>query len=126
MPVRDGDAKHAAAHLVAAAARCAHVADQVDYSIRRWVIPADETDRPAAAAAGSRAAVPRRPGSAPRGKVSRQRAGTLSDVQAAIARALGAEYDLEQPLPERLADLLRQLDRRSGAGGYRELAAKRT
>jgi hypothetical protein len=47
-------------------------------------------------------------------------------MQAAIARALGAEYDLAQPLPERLAELLGQLERGSGAGRYRKIAAGRT
>ena len=127
MPVRHGDAKHAAAHLIAAAGRCVHVANQVDYSIRRWMIPAhDEPDRPVAAAARARSAVVRQASPVPRAKASRpQRAGALSEVQVAIARALGAEYDLAEPLPNRLADLLRQLERRHGAGGHGDLAARR-
>ena len=128
MPDRDGNAKHAganpadradasAAHLFAAAERCIHLADQVDYSIRRWLIPVhDEADRPAARA--SRAV--------PRAKAGWRREGALSDMQAAIARALGAEYDLAEPLPDRLADLLRQLQQRSSDDGYRKMAAGRT
>ena len=137
MPVRDGDAKQAAAKpvhradmpaapLIAAAERCFHLADQVDYSIRRWVIRAhDEADRPAAARLRSSVA-PSASRAAPRAKVGWRREGALSDMQAAIARALGAEYDLAQPLPERLAELLRQLERGSGADLYRKIAAGRT
>jgi hypothetical protein len=141
MPNRDGHAKHAganpahradasAAHLIAAAERFVHLADQVDYSIRRWVIPHDEADRPAAAApmrsSLARQAAPAASGAAPRTKAGWRRERTLSEVQTAIARALGAEYDLAQPLPDRLADLLGQLEQRSGAGRYRKMAAGRT
>jgi hypothetical protein len=137
MPVRDGDAKHAAAKpvhradtpaapLIAAAERCFHLADQVDYSIRRLVIPAhDEVDRPAAARLRSSVA-PSASRAAPRANVGWRREGALSEMQAAIARALGAEYDLAEPLPDRLADLLRQLQQRSGDGGYRKMAVGRT
>ena len=116
MPVRHGDAKHAAAHLIAAAGRCVHAANQVDYSIRRWMIPAhDEPDRPVAAATRARSAVVRQASPVPRAKASRpQRAGALSEVQ-----------DLAEPLPNRLADLLRQLERRHGASGYGDLAVRR-
>ena len=137
MPDRDGNAKHAGAnpahradastaHLIAAAERFVHFADQVDYSIRRWVVPHDEADRPAAAP--MRSSLARQPAraSAPRARAARRRDSSLSEMQAAIARALGAEYDLAQPLPDRLADLLRQIERRSGAGQYRKMAAGRT
>jgi hypothetical protein len=36
--------------------------------------------------------------------------GSLNELQAAIGRWLSAEYDLEQPIPQRLVDLLRQLE----------------
>ena len=53
MADRDGIAKHAAAKparranassapLIVAAKRYVHLADQVDHSIRRWVIPAQD------------------------------------------------------------------------------------
>jgi hypothetical protein len=118
MAYRDGNAKHdaakparranaAAAPLIVAAERYVHLADQVDYSIRRWLIPAPhESDRPAAAIAR----IPRQLGSTARRRTARRRDGALSEVQAAIARVLGAEYDLAQPLPDRLARLLQQLE----------------
>jgi hypothetical protein len=40
--------------------------------------------------------------------------GLLSEVQAAIGRYLRADYDLAQPIPDRLVDLLRQLEQRGG------------
>jgi hypothetical protein len=38
------------------------------------------------------------------------RDGSLNELQAAIGRWLSAEYDLEQSIPQRLVDLLRQLE----------------
>jgi hypothetical protein len=128
MADRDGNAKHAAAKparranassapLIVAAKRYVHLADQVDHSIRRWVIPAqDESDRPAAATART----PRQLGSTARARTARRRDGALSEVQAAIARALGAEYDLAQPLPDRLARLQRQFEENVGFGADRD------
>ncbi len=122
-----------AAPLIAAAERCVHLADQVDYSIRRWMIR--RTTRLIVRRRGRRAhanvglapasAAGARFGAARQG-CARRRDGALSEMQAAIARALGAEYDLAEPLPDRLADLLRQLEQRNGAGGYRTMAAGRT
>jgi len=43
-----------------------------------------------------------------------RRDGLLNDLQAAIGQYLSAEYDLTQPIPARLADLLRQLEQPSG------------
>ena len=40
----------------------------------------------------------------------RARDGSLNELQAAIGRWLSSEYDLEQPIPQRLIDLLRQLE----------------
>jgi len=39
---------------------------------------------------------------------SRERSACLEQVQAAIGRTLRAEYDLAQPMPERLAELLEE------------------
>jgi hypothetical protein len=81
------------------------------------VIPAqDESDRPAAATART----PRQLGSTARARTARRRDGALSEVQAAIARALGAEYDLAQPLPDRLARLQRQFEENVGFGADRD------
>ena len=55
--------------------------DRLD-SVRRHVIPADDEARD----------------------------GSLNEIQAAIGRWLSAEYDLAQPIPQRLVDLLRQLE----------------
>jgi hypothetical protein len=71
--------------LLAWGERSLHAADQIDNLIRRWVVPHD-----------------------PLGK-GRARP---SDVQRAVGQGLREEYDLTQPLPARLADLLRQLEQR--------------
>jgi hypothetical protein len=130
---RDGNDKHAMAEptrraepladklpLRAAAERCIRFADRVDYSIRRMVIPADDgMDR--AVARGRSARAVGRP--TPR-RTARSR-GALSELQAAIARALRAEYEPAEPLPDRLADLLRRLELRDGDSGFRKMAAGR-
>jgi hypothetical protein len=59
-------------------------ADELDYSVRRWMI----ADHP-----------------------SRRRDGLLSELQLAIGRRLQAEYDLAQPIPARLAALVRDFER---------------
>jgi len=70
--------------------------DQLDYSIRRWLIPIDP-DAPAQR----------------RTTVARS-SGVLTEVQAEIGRRLRAQYDLRRPIPPRLADLLQEFER-SGA-----------
>jgi hypothetical protein len=84
--------------------RCLHPADRLDHAIRRWVIQVPPVVNVAVAATreASRSAPYRS-----RGKV------LLTEIQAAIARGLGAEYTA-QPIPARLADLLRQLDQPDG------------
>jgi Anti-sigma factor NepR len=83
------------AHLLALAERWIRPLDRLDYMIRRWAIPVPlEVNRSAAASMLSN--------------------GLLSEVQAAIGRYLRAEYDLAQPIPDRLVDLLRQLEQRGG------------
>ena len=72
-------------------------ADQLDYMIRRTVIPS--------------AREPLRGVS--RSRTDGLRCGTadrLREVQEAIGRCLRAQYDLAQPIPARLVELLRQLD----------------
>ena len=97
MPKQDDFRKDAAdkAYLVALAERWFRPVDRLDYMIRRWVIPVPlEVNRSTAASMRSN--------------------GLLSEVQAAIGRYLRAEYDLAQPIPGRLVDLLRQLEQRGG------------
>jgi hypothetical protein len=136
---RDGNDRYAAAQptrragssagkpgLMTAAGRCLRLADQVDYSIRRMVIPPDERMERAAAVARIHSA--RTDRARPRRAAAMRDRGALSALQSAIARALGAQYDTAEPLPDRLADLLRQLERRDGdrgyRGGYRGMAVK--
>jgi hypothetical protein len=81
--------------------RCLRPADRLDYAIRRWVIPVPPVvNRPVAARRGALAS---------RSNVSRSKV-LLTDIQAAVGRCLLAEYDAAQPMPARLADLLRQLE----------------
>ena len=81
------------AHWLTLAERGFHPADKLDYSIRQWVIP----DHPSCASQ-SPSAYPI------------QSDGLLSELQAAIGRYLRAEYDLAQPLPERLVILVREVE----------------
>ncbi len=45
---------------------------------------------------------------------SRERSACMERVQAAIGRTLRAEYDLAQPVPERLAELLEEATQGTG------------
>jgi hypothetical protein len=67
-------------------------ADGLDYSVRRWVI----ADHPSQA---SRSPAPMRSD------------GLLSDLQLVIGGCLQAEYDLAQPIPDRLTTLVRAFER---------------
>ena len=87
---------------------------------RRVVIPADDGMDRAVARGRSARAVARQ---TPR-RTARSR-GALSEMQAVIARALRAEYEPAEPLPDRLADLLRRLELRDDSG-FRKMAAART
>ena len=79
-------------------------ADRLDYAIRRWVIPiSPEVNRSVTATRGVSRSTSRR-------DASRKKELSLTEIQAAIGRYLRAEYDLAQPIPARLADLLRQLE----------------
>jgi len=69
-------------------------ADELDYLVRGWVIP----DHPSQAS--------RSPGN-----VSKRSDGLLSELQLAIGRCLQADYDLAQPIPDRLAALVRNFER---------------
>jgi hypothetical protein len=91
------------AHLLAPAERWLRPADQLDYMIRRTVIPV----RSLASAREPSRGVSR---STPRGMASMWNAERLLEVQEAIGQCLRAQYDLAQPIPARLGELLRQLD----------------
>ncbi len=116
------------ARLLAAAERWLHFADQLDYLIGRWVIPVPYGDsRSVAATPLFRWSLPRKHSravsrSTPHRKASMRSNGLLSEVQAAIGRCLSAEYDLAQPIPDRLVDLVRQLEQRNGESGYDGIA----
>jgi hypothetical protein len=106
------------ARLLAAAERGLYFADQLDYLIRRWVIPVPHGDsRSVAATPLFRWSLPGKHSreasrSTPPTMASMRSDGLLNEVQAAIGRCLSAEYDLAQPIPNRLVDLLRQLEQR--------------
>jgi hypothetical protein len=82
------------AHWLTLAERGFRYADELDYSVRRWVIP----DHPSQAS--------RSPATNPM-----RSDGVLSDLQLAIGRCLQAEYDVAQPIPDRLAALVRDIER---------------
>jgi hypothetical protein len=86
------------ARLLAVAERWLRPADQLDYAIRRWLIPVPFED-------GTR--------SMPHKEASMRSSVALSPVQAAIGRHLRAQYALEQSMPARLANLLREFEQRN-------------
>jgi hypothetical protein len=110
--------------LLAAAERGLTFADELDYLIRRWIVPIRHGDnRSVAATPPFRRSLPRRhvwavSQSMTHGRASIRSNGLLSEVQAAIGRCLSSEYDLAQPMPKRLVDLLRQLEQRNGQSAY--------
>jgi hypothetical protein len=81
------------AHWYALAERASRPVDKLDYLIRRWVI----ADHPSQVCQ-SPAAYPM------------QSDGLLGELQKAIGQYLRAEYDLAQPVPDRLAALLREVE----------------
>jgi hypothetical protein len=81
--------------------------DQLDYSIRRWVIPVSfEPSRGGAPIPLFRESPPRKR-SGGNGALNE----LFSGAQAAIGRCLRSEYDLAQPIPPRLVELLGQLEK---------------
>jgi hypothetical protein len=117
------------ARVLAAAERGLHFADQLDYLIRRWIIPVPCGDRRLIGAtpvvrwflSRKHSRGVSRP--TPHWKASMRSNGLLNEVQAAIGRCLSAEYDLAQPIPNRLVDLLRQLEQRDGENGSKGIAS---
>jgi Anti-sigma factor NepR len=78
-------------------------ADRPDLAVRLWATPMPpKVNQSVAATRGIS-------GSTPLRDVSTR---DFAEVQAAIGRYLRAEYDLAQPIPARLVDLLRQLEQR--------------
>ena len=93
------------AHLLDRAERWLRPADQLDYTIRRWVIPV-----PSSLEAQSRGVI--EPTS--HSEASKRNNVRLNEFQAAIGRYLRAQYDdLAQPIPARVVELLRQLEQRN-------------
>jgi hypothetical protein len=107
-------------HLFAQAESWLRPVDQLDYLIRRWAIPLPfEVSQSVASTHLFRWSLPRKHSqgvsrSKPHREASMRNSGLLSEVQAAIGRYLRAEYDLAQPIPAHLVDLLRQFEQRSG------------
>ena len=86
------------AGVLALAERWLRRADQLDYVVRRRLIPIPFGE-------GTR--------SMPHKEASIRRSGLSSDIQAAIGQRLRAEYALERSMPARLANLLREFEDRS-------------
>ena len=95
-------------------------ANKLDYLIRRRVIadhPRDN-DRTFARAAPLQSSAPSSPSSWEFARMTLHPAVTrgnpvLNELQAAIGRCLSAEYDLAEPIPDRLMALLRRVEQPS-------------
>jgi hypothetical protein len=85
------------ARVLAVAERRLRRADQLDYVVRRWLIPIPFEG-------GTR--------SMPHKEASIRRSG-LSDIQDSIGQGLREQYALERSMPARLANLLREFEQRS-------------
>jgi hypothetical protein len=85
------------AGVLALAERWLRRANQLDYVVRRRLIPIPFGE-------GTR--------SMPHKEASIRRSGLPSDVQAAIGQRLRAEYAIERSVPGRLANLLREFEQR--------------
>jgi hypothetical protein len=99
--------------LLALAERWLRRADQLDYVVRRRLIPIpfEKATR-----------------SMPHKEASIRRSGLSSDIQDAIGQRLRAEYALERSMPARLANLLKEFKQRNdkpeafARGGYASAA----
>jgi hypothetical protein len=87
-------------------------ADKLDRMVRRWVIPHD----PLAGGSVIRASVATRP-VARRTSTSVAKKFMPGEGVMVIGRYLRAEYDLQQPIPARLVELLSQLEGETGFPG---------
>jgi hypothetical protein len=86
------------AGLLGLAERWLRRANQLDYVVRRRLIPVpfEKATR-----------------SMPHKEASILRSGLSSDIQAAIGQRLRAEYALERSMPARLANLLKEFEQRN-------------
>ena len=82
------------ARVLAVAERWLRPADQLDYVIRRWLLPVPFGIRSMH-------------------KEASMRSSSLNPVQAAIGRNLRAEYAFERSMPARLANLLKEFEQRN-------------
>jgi hypothetical protein len=100
MPERDDhkEITRVTARVLAVAERWLHAADQVDYVVRRWLIPVP---------------VEKATRSVPHQAASIQRSGLSNDIQNAIGQQLRAQYAVEQAVPARFANLLKEFEQRS-------------
>jgi hypothetical protein len=104
-----GRLKPAFSHLLSLAERALLPADKLDYTIRKCVVGVPVE----AISDGYRSYTP----AAVSPIVAARNNGLVSEVLAAIGGRLRAEYDLAQPVPERLASLLLALEQRSKERG---------
>ena len=103
-PTHRADMSADEAHLLDRAERWLRPADQLDYTIRRWMIPVPSVETP------SRGVI----GATPHSEALVRSNIRLSEFQAAIGRYLRTQCDdLAQPIPARLVELLRQLEQRN-------------
>ena len=86
------------AYLLALAERWLRRADQLDYVVRRRLMPVpfEKATR-----------------SMPLKEAPIRRSGLSSDIQDAIGQRLRAQYALERSMPARLANLLREFEQRN-------------
>jgi hypothetical protein len=110
MPEHDDHRKIARVMLsrgLAVAERWLRPADQLDYMVRRWLIPimVRRWLIPVPLEGGTR--------SMPHKEASMRSGAALSPVQAAIGRHLRAEYAIERSMSARLANLLREFEQRN-------------
>jgi hypothetical protein len=96
----DGHEKIARAteRVLAGAERWLRPADQLDYVVRRWLIPIPFGERTR---------------SMPHKEASNRRSVISSDIQHAIGQRLRAQYAIERSMPARLANLLREFEQRN-------------
>ena len=86
------------AGVLAVAERWLRRADQLDYVVRRRLIPIPFGE-------GTR--------SMPHKEASIRRSGLSSDIQDAIGQRLRAEYAIERSMPARITNLLREFEQQS-------------